>query len=91
MTCSNLREIAYRVDPALWVRDKLNVIPAPWQETFLRAPRREFRGSDYAITRAVYIEVPDSKKAAATVKKLGAAEKKRKTKSASRTAAKKKR
>lgn len=36
---SNLREIAYRLDPVLWVRDTLNVTPAPWQETFLRAPQ----------------------------------------------------
>src|SRR6187399_815133 len=33
------REIAHRIDPALWVREILNVTPAPWQETFLRAPR----------------------------------------------------
>jgi hypothetical protein len=33
------REIAYRVDPALWVREVLGVEPAPWQETFLRAPQ----------------------------------------------------
>ena len=36
---SNLRELAYRVDPALWVREVLGVSPTPWQETFLRAPR----------------------------------------------------
>ena len=35
----NLREIAYRVDPALWVREVLGVTPTAWQETFLRAPR----------------------------------------------------
>jgi hypothetical protein len=35
---SNLREIAYRVDPVLWVRDTLQMTPTPWQETFLRAP-----------------------------------------------------
>jgi hypothetical protein len=33
------REIAYRLDPALWVREVLGVVPAAWQETFLRAPR----------------------------------------------------
>ena len=33
------REIAHRIDPALWVREILSVTPAPWQETFLRAPR----------------------------------------------------
>ena len=33
------REIAYRIDPVLWVREILGVTPAAWQETFLRAPR----------------------------------------------------
>src|SRR6476661_6477798 len=33
------REIAHRIDPGLWVREILGVTPAPWQETFLRAPR----------------------------------------------------
>jgi hypothetical protein len=36
---SDLREIAYRVDPALWVREVLQVEPTPWQETYLRSPR----------------------------------------------------
>ena len=36
---SNLRDIAYQIDPALWVRDVLEMTPTPWQETFLRAPR----------------------------------------------------
>ena len=36
---SHLREIAYRVDPVLWVREVLGVTPTAWQETFLRAPR----------------------------------------------------
>ena len=36
---NNLREIAYRVDPVLWVREILNMAPTPWQETFLRSPR----------------------------------------------------
>jgi hypothetical protein len=31
-------EIAYRLDPALWVREILQMTPAPWQEEFLRAP-----------------------------------------------------
>jgi hypothetical protein len=35
---SELREIAYRLDPVTWVDNVLNVKPAPWQETFLRAP-----------------------------------------------------
>ena len=36
---SELRDLAYQVDPALWVREQLKVTPAAWQETFLRAPR----------------------------------------------------
>jgi hypothetical protein len=36
---SNLRELAYRVDPALWVREVLGAEPTKWQEDFLRAPR----------------------------------------------------
>src|SRR3989440_11391854 len=35
---SKLRELAYQIAPALWVRDALGVEPAPWQEQFLRAP-----------------------------------------------------
>jgi Terminase large subunit, T4likevirus-type, N-terminal len=33
------REIAYRLDPVLWVREVLGVTPHAWQERFLRAPR----------------------------------------------------
>ena len=36
---SNLRELAYCVDPALWVHQILGVPPTKWQEDFLRAPR----------------------------------------------------
>jgi Terminase large subunit, T4likevirus-type, N-terminal len=36
---SNLRDVAYRLDPVLWVREVLGVEPAKWQEDFLRAPR----------------------------------------------------
>jgi Terminase large subunit, T4likevirus-type, N-terminal len=36
---NNLRETAYRLDPALWVREILGVSPTAWQETFLRSPR----------------------------------------------------
>ena len=36
---NSLRDVSYRLDPALWVREQLKVTPAPWQETFLRAPR----------------------------------------------------
>ena len=32
------RELAYRLDPALWVRHELGVEPAAWQQQFLRAP-----------------------------------------------------
>jgi len=34
-----LRDVAYQIDPALWVRQVLGVEPAPWQEQFLRAPK----------------------------------------------------
>ena len=33
------REIAYQVDPALWMREVLGIVPHAWQEEFLRAPR----------------------------------------------------
>jgi hypothetical protein len=36
---SQLRELAYRLDPALWVARVLGVEPTPWQAQFLRAPR----------------------------------------------------
>ena len=36
---SKMREIAYRIDPALWVREVLGIKPAPWQEQFLRSPK----------------------------------------------------
>jgi Terminase large subunit, T4likevirus-type, N-terminal len=36
---SKVREIAYRIDPALWVREVLGIKPAPWQEQFLRSPK----------------------------------------------------
>ena len=36
---THLREVAYRVDPVLWVRDVLGISAYPWQQTFLRAPR----------------------------------------------------
>jgi hypothetical protein len=36
---SKLRELAYRLDPVLWVREILQTTPTPWQEKFLRAPR----------------------------------------------------
>ena len=36
---NELRALAYRVDPALWVREQLKIDPMPWQNTFLRARR----------------------------------------------------
>jgi hypothetical protein len=36
---SELRDMAYRIDPALWVAKVLGVEPAPWQAQFLRAPQ----------------------------------------------------
>ena len=36
---NNLHEVAYQIDPALWVRKVLGVEPTGWQEQFLRAPR----------------------------------------------------
>ena len=36
---SKLREIAYRVDPVIWVREVLGVEPKAWQAEFLRAPQ----------------------------------------------------
>ena len=33
------REIAYRLDPALWMREVLGIAPRPWQKKFLCAPR----------------------------------------------------
>ena len=46
---STLRELAYQIDPALWVRKVLGVEPAPWQAEFLRAPRG---ASDHRPDRA---------------------------------------
>jgi hypothetical protein len=42
------REIAYRVDPALWMREVLGITPHAWQETFLRAER----GASIAVLTA---------------------------------------
>jgi hypothetical protein len=36
---SPLRDLAYRIDPALWVKEVVGVEPQPWQQEFLRAPR----------------------------------------------------
>jgi hypothetical protein len=35
---SELRDIAYQIDPVQWVKRVLGVEPAPWQAEFLRAP-----------------------------------------------------
>ena len=35
---NELRELAYRIDPVLWVREVLGFEPAAWQAEFLRAP-----------------------------------------------------
>lgn len=35
---SSLRDIAYQIDPVLWVREVLRLEPTPWQVEFLRAP-----------------------------------------------------
>jgi hypothetical protein len=36
---NNLRQAAYQIDPALWVGEVLGIVPAAWQEIFLRAQR----------------------------------------------------
>src|SRR4051794_28101967 len=36
---SKLRELAYQIDPVVWVRQVLKVEPTAWQMEFLRAPR----------------------------------------------------
>ena len=42
------REIAYRVDPALWMHEILGITPHDWQRTFLRTPR----GASIAVLTA---------------------------------------
>ena len=42
------REIAYRLDPALWAREVWEIAPHAWQEEFLRAPR----GASIAVLTA---------------------------------------
>ncbi len=34
-----IRDLAYAIDPALWVQKELGVTPAEWQSQFLRAPQ----------------------------------------------------
>jgi hypothetical protein len=36
---NRLHDLAYKLDPALWVTSLGGIAPAPWQRTFLRAPR----------------------------------------------------
>jgi hypothetical protein len=42
------REVAYRLDPALWAREVLGMSPRTWQEQFLRVPR----GKDVLVLTA---------------------------------------
>src|SRR6187200_2819848 len=35
---NGLTELAYQIDPVLWVREVLGVEPTAWQQEFLRAP-----------------------------------------------------
>jgi hypothetical protein len=42
------REIAYRLDPALWMREVLEITPHVWQEKFLRTKR----GASIAVLTA---------------------------------------
>ena len=39
------REVAYRVDPALWMHEVLGITPHDWQKTFLRASARRIHCS----------------------------------------------
>ena len=43
-----VREIAYRLDPTLWMREVLGIAPHAWQETFLRVER----GASIAVLTA---------------------------------------
>ena len=36
---TRLHDLAYRLDPALWVKGVLGIDPAPWQRRFMLAPR----------------------------------------------------
>src|SRR6516162_6435071 len=36
---NRLRDVAYQIDPVVWVREVLGITPTTWQQTFLRAPR----------------------------------------------------
>jgi hypothetical protein len=45
---TNLREFAYGLDPALWVKQALGIDPHTWQSQFLRAPR----GASIAVLTA---------------------------------------
>src|SRR6516162_8701801 len=36
---TRLHDLAYRLDPALWLKDTLGIDPAPWQRQFMLAPR----------------------------------------------------
>jgi hypothetical protein len=43
-----VREIAYQLDPALWMLEVLGIAPHAWQEEFLRAER----GASIAVLTA---------------------------------------
>jgi hypothetical protein len=47
-TSSHLRELAYRLDPVVWVREVIGETAYDWQQTFLRAPR----GASIAVLTA---------------------------------------
>jgi hypothetical protein len=38
-----LHSLAYKLDPASWVKDVLKIEPAPWQRRFMSAPRGAWR------------------------------------------------
>jgi hypothetical protein len=52
---SNLREVAYRIDPALWVHHILGVEPTKWHEDFFKGiARRIHSGADRAPVQQVF-------------------------------------
>jgi hypothetical protein len=55
---NNLREVAYLIDPVLWVREVLVLNPPPWQERLKGAPRRIHSGADWAPDRQDHTSPP---------------------------------
>ena len=58
------REIAYRLDPVLWMREVLGIAPHAWQEEFLRAEQgasivvltaRQVGGSAVGCHQCIYL------------------------------------